>query len=114
MKLQKGRRVIVKSPGEMEAIVDTEIYGDPGVPEQDRTYHVIIPETRKRFQAKYLEPIPEEREIRPYTTAYNEELGRFSAALQQMLNHPDDMVARNVFIESGHKLGWIISLPKKP
>jgi hypothetical protein len=114
MELQKGQRVVLKSPGRIEAIVDSEIYGDLSVPEDERTYHVTIPETRKRYQAKNLEPIPEEQEIHPHTPAHDEELARFVAAGQYMLLHPGESVARNTFIESGRKLGWIISLPQKP
>ena len=114
MKLKKGQRVVLKSPGRIEAIVDSEIFGDPSVPEDERTYHVTIPETRKRYQAKNLEPLPEEQEIHAQTPAHDEELARFVAAGQHMLLHPGDPVSRNTFIESGRKLGWIISLPQKP
>jgi hypothetical protein len=114
MKFEKGQRVVLKSPGRIEATVEGQIYGDPSVPEDQRTYHVIIPETRKRFPAKDIEPIPGDQIIRPGSREWDTELDRFLHAGQHMILHPEDPVARDLFIQSGHQLGRVITLPTKP
>jgi hypothetical protein len=113
MRFKKGQRVILKSPFLIEAIVEDQIYSDPSVPEDQLTYHVTIPETRKRVTGKNLEPIPEDKTLRPYSPEWNEEVARFVAAGQQMLLHPDDSIARAKLVEAGHKLGWIVPIAAK-
>jgi hypothetical protein len=113
MKFEKGQRVILKSPGQIEAIVEDQIYGGPSVPDDQLNYHVTIPQTIKRVTAKDLEPIPEDQTLRPYSPEWNEEVARFVAAGQHMLLHPNDSVAQAKLVESGHKLGWIVPIAPK-
>lgn len=112
MPFEKGQRVLIKSPGTLVGTVLEARPGDKGLPEERTHYRVQISDERY-YLSTSLEPAEQPREkLERYSEEWLAEMKRWIESGQRLVADQMDREAREQFLESGRKLGFIV--PIKP
>lgn len=107
MKLSEGQEVIIKNPRSLVGTVVRQRPGDAHLADDERLYEVKIDENRF-YRLQDLEPIEEDKSLRPYSSEWMTQLERWTEAGQRLVKNADDHVAQRNFIDAGHALGFIV------